>query len=350
MADIENTAKCKSWFCVWNNPQETLEGEPSEIAEKALEMWISDKLTRTGAVAYCISAEGLHHLHMVLEDSHQARFSTLKNTYPKAHLEPTKGNKEQAEDYIQKKGKWEEKGEQVLYTARFGEIKGRQGQRKDLEIIEDMLQKGMNPRQIMEQNLSYRKFDRMIKDAYYAKRSRETLFLREVKVYWHVGSSGSGKSYTANKLVEQYGEDEVYFLTDYENGGFDGYCGEKILFMDEFRGQIRFSTLLGYLQGYKQQVHARFTNVIGLWDEVHITSPLAPEMVYENMVSNNKKVDSVKQLLRRITEVIYHYKDRDGYHEFHCPAEKYKDYENLISAAITPDWITETEQIKIPFN
>ena len=94
----------RSWFCVWNNPQETLElTEPNEIAEKALEMWLQDKPTRTGAVAYCISALGLHHLHMVLEDSNKARFSALKNAFPKAHLEPTRGTKEQAEDYINKR-------------------------------------------------------------------------------------------------------------------------------------------------------------------------------------------------------------------------------------------------------
>ena len=36
------------------------------------------------------------------------------------------GNKQQAEDYIQKLGKFEEKGEQVIYIARYGEIKGKQ--------------------------------------------------------------------------------------------------------------------------------------------------------------------------------------------------------------------------------
>ena len=48
-------ANLRSWFCVWNNPQETLTDitEPSEMAEKVLEMWLQDKPTRTGANWLC---------------------------------------------------------------------------------------------------------------------------------------------------------------------------------------------------------------------------------------------------------------------------------------------------------
>ena len=117
---MESKASSKSWFCVFNNPQEVYSGEPDVIAEQVLEEWVKDHPTRTGAVAYCVSADGLHHLHMVLEDTNKARFSALKKAYPKAHLEPTMGNKQQAEDYIQKRGKYQEKGEKVLYIARYG--------------------------------------------------------------------------------------------------------------------------------------------------------------------------------------------------------------------------------------
>jgi len=75
----------------------------------------------------------MHHLHLVLEDSNTARFSAIKKAYPTAHIEPTMGSKAQAEDYIQKKGKFAGKGEKTLYIARRGEIQGRQGQQTDLE-------------------------------------------------------------------------------------------------------------------------------------------------------------------------------------------------------------------------
>lgn len=348
---MDNKEKARSWFCVWNNPQtEYPDSSPDKIAESVLEVWVSASPTRTGAVAYCISADGLIHLHMVLEDSNQARFSALKKLYPKAHLEPTKGNKEQAKDYINKRGKFAEKGEQVVYIAKYGEIKGSQGQRKDFEVIQELIESGETPRQIMDKNFGYRRYEKMIKDAYYSKRYRETPVLRSLKCFWHVGDSGSGKTYTYVKYCELYGDDNVYLLTDYENGGLDLYNGETYLFLDEFRGQIRFSTLLSMLQGYKQQFHARYSNVCGLWSEVHITSVLPPDMVYKNMVTENRDIDTMRQLFRRIDLIVYHWKDKNGYHQFELPMSEYKDYEDLKSRAIGSEFLPICEQEVLPFD
>lgn len=342
----------KSWFCVWNNPQDTLTDlkEPTDIAEKCLEMFIGDSPTRSGAVAYCISAMGLHHLHMVFEDVKAMRFSAIKKAFPKIHLEPTKGTKEQAEDYINKKGKFEEKGEKVLYIAKHGEIKGAQGQRKDIDVIEQFINEGKTPNEIFDMYLGYRRYEKMIRDAYYRKREKETPFHRDIKVYWHVGLSGSGKSHVASQLVEEYGQDDLYFMTDYDNGGLDHYNGQRILFMDEFRGQIRYSTLLSMLQGYKQQFHARYSNIYGLWTEVHITSTLPPELCYSNMVSEHKELDTLSQLLRRITEVVYHWQVDGHYMEHHEPVEEYKDYRSLQRKCTYEDVESVPVQGTIPFD
>lgn len=329
------TEKSRSWFCVWNNPQDTYPDlEPNQIAETVLDLWINGHPTRTGAVAYCISEIGLIHLHMVLEDSNQARFSALKKLFPKAHLEATKGTKEQAEDYINKRGKFIEKGEQVIYVARYGDIKGAQGQRKDLEIVQDLIEQGYTPSQIMRLNISYRRYEKLIKDAYFDKRERETPLVRDMTVIWHVGKSGTGKTFSIIKLIELYGEDNVYLVTDYDNGGLDKYNGEPVLFLDEFRGQIKYGTLLNMLQGYKQQFHARYTNIIGLWNEVHFSTVLPPEKVYQNMVQENQSIDTLEQLFRRIDYVMYHWKDDTGYHSFKLPMSKYINYEDLINRAM----------------
>lgn len=330
MASVD---KCRSWFCVWNNPENVYSDlTPEQIAEKVLEEWIKDQPTRTGAVAYCVSAEGLKHLHMVLEDSTQIRFSALKKMFPTAHLEPTMGNKEQAEDYIQKKGKWTEKGEEIVYTARFGEIKGKQGQRKDMEIIADCIEKGMKPDEIIDLNFSYRRYSNMIREAYIQKRKKETKWFRDVVVYWHVGESGSGKSRVSSRLIEENGEDEVYFVSEYKNG-FDRYSGEKILFMDELREQIRYSVLLGLLDGYKIQVSARYSNVYALWSEVHITSPFTPDEIYKKMVLEDEDKDSYKQLKRRINYIIYHWKEDGELREYQQKMEDYISYRFLEQSA-----------------
>jgi len=327
LLNVKNSVS-KSWFCVFNNPEKYgYVGEPEKVVERVIEEWVGDSDTRTCAVNFCISAEGLNHLHAVFEDKKAMRFSAIKKLFKSMHIEPTKGNKEQAEDYINKRGKFEEKGEVIVYQGRHGEIKGAQGQRKDLERIEELILDGFNPQEIMDLDFSYRKFSNIIKEGYYRKRSKETPPLREVKVYWHIGVSGSGKSYTYVQLCEEMGEENIYFLTDYQNGGFDGYCGEKCLFMDEFKGQIPYNQLLIMLQGYKAQVHARYTNAYMLWDEVHITSVFKPSEVYKKMVTDGREVDNFEQLRRRIDYVVMHERNGNGEYIRQCipMAEYYID-------------------------
>lgn len=329
--DKDNVSK--SWFCVFNNPVEHgYNGTPQEIVDKIIETWIVDNPQRTCAANYCISADGLNHCHAVLEDTKAMRFSAIKKVFPSMHIAPTKGSKEQAEDYINKRGHWEEKGKIIIYTNRHGEIKGCQGQRNDLEIIEEMLAQGKSPNEIMELSLAYRRYDKIIKDAYYHKRAKETPMKRDVLVFWHFGASGSGKSHMVIELAKEYGENEIYFISDYKNG-FDKYNGEKILFMDEFRGQLPYALFLTILEGYKAQIPCRFTNVLSLWSEIHICSVLPPEEVYKNMVNESRNLDTIEQLKRRINTVVYHYKQDNEYFKYDKPMNQYKGYKSMIKDA-----------------
>lgn len=88
--------------------------------------------------------------------------------------------------------------------------------------------------------------------------------------------------------------------------------------MDELKqDSLPFELLLTITQGYRSQIHCRFSNCFALWSEVHITSIFSPEDIYGGMVSRENQVkDTIKQLLRRITAYIYHYKVGDEYKSF----------------------------------
>ncbi|HOP10843.1 MAG TPA: hypothetical protein PK629_05070 [Oscillospiraceae bacterium] len=331
----------KSWFCVFNNPVEHgYTGEAEEVAKRIVNEWCDGNPSRTCAVAFCISAEGLHHLHCVFEDKKTMRFSMIKKTFPEMHIEATKGNRDQAEDYINKRGKWEEKGEKIICIERHGEISGVKGHRSDLDEIEALIDDGYTPKQIMAMSFRYRKYEKMIKDAFFAKREKETPVQRKITTYWHVGESGTGKSYTYVQLCEKYGQENVYMLTDCESGGFDLYCAETYLIIDEFRGQIKYSVLLNsILSNYKTQVHSRYANIVPLWVEVHITSVFPPEDVYRKMVEEYRHIDTFEQLRRRIDFVVYHWKTSNGnYCEFQIPMSEYKNYEDLKRRAESGDY------------
>ena len=85
----------KSWFCVFNNPeQHGYAGTPEEILERLKDEWILDHPTRTGAWIFCVSADGLEHVHMVLEDEKAMRFSASKSRMLSGcTLNPQKGIK-----------------------------------------------------------------------------------------------------------------------------------------------------------------------------------------------------------------------------------------------------------------
>lgn len=325
----------KSWFCVFNNPTEHgYSGTPEEIVNQILEEWCNDFPTRSASATFCISADGLPHIHAVFEDVKAMRFSVIKKVFPSMHIEATKGNKKQAEDYIHKRGSFTEKGERIIYSNSIGEIQGSQGKRNDLTIIDELIQQGYTPNQIMDEYFPFRRYEKMIKSAYFRKRDIETPFVRDVTTYWHMGESGSGKTFIANALIQELGEDKVYFVNDYQNGGMDLYNGQEILFLDEFRGQIPYHTILSWLDCYKAQLHCRYTNGRTLWNEVHISTVLPPEKVYQNMVSENQDIDNQKQLFRRINFIVYHWKDEKGYHVYTLPMCEYQGSEDLKNRAL----------------
>lgn len=319
---MNKDTKARSWFCVWNNPQEHLEEkEPIEIVNKIIDMWVKGHPTRTCAVNYEIGDSGTPHCHMVLEDTNQVRFSSLQNMFKGIHVQETKGSKAQAEDYIYKRGKFAEKNQTLIIAPVFhGEIKAHQGARNDLCIIQDMLEQGYTPNEIMDSNFMYRKFETMIRKQFFRNKILASPVMRDVEVIWHVGESGSGKSYTYNVLCQKYGRDNIYYLTDYGSGGFDTYCAEPYLFMEEFKGNMEYQKLLNLLDKYPAQIHCRYANAIALWKEVHITSVYPPEEIYKIMVDSDRRgTDTFEQLKRRISTIIYHYIENGQYCEFAFP-------------------------------
>jgi hypothetical protein len=98
------------------------------------------------------------------------------------------------------------------------------------------------------------------------------------------------------------------------------------------------------LDVYRAQINCRYTNIYALWSEVHITSIIPPEKTYENMVQQNRNIDTVDQLLRRIDFVVYHEKKNDQYTKNEIPIEIYENrHSQVMDALKQPEWIREQE-------
>lgn len=343
---------CKSTFCVINNPRYIITYEhnaagdiikddigkpviltqepteycdltPQQICDSVLNKWISDGDNHTGAVLLCESAEGLEHLHCVFESSKTFRpLSVLKRLYPKIHIEPTKGSKKDVEDYINKVGKFEEKGEKIIAKSQVGEIKGCQGKRSDLISlydVRDMIFAGRTPESIYKEFPQALKSKTSVEELFYLYRKETTSPERDVKVHWLFGGTGCGKSYTYIELCDKEGEENIYRVSDYDHP-FDGYQGEPILILDEFRGRISYSYLLTLIDKYRSQVSARYSNKMTLWTEVYITSPFLPMELYSKVAERNDDIDKLEQLVRRIDNIVYcfKYEAEDNSGIFYC--------------------------------
>ena len=330
----EKDTQSRKWLLTINNPVE--KGYTNELIEEKAQSFAS---FRYACYSHEVGCENhVYHIHVFLAFEIPVRFSTIKNAFPEAHIDKCKGSIKDNRDYVFKEGKWSgsEKEDSKIDGMQFeigtAPIEVGQGHRTDIDRLEEMIDAGLTPEQIFALSMSYRIYEKQVRAQYMAKRQRETPLFRQVRVVWHVGESGTGKSYSMLRLMEQQPE-SVYLMNDYDGGGLDLYQGESVLFMDEFRGQIRYSTLLNMLDGYRTQIHCRYANVYALWTEVHITSVLPPEAVYHRIVTEHQDMDTIQQLLRRLDEIHYHYRNGDEYRVFVQPAAEYRDYETLKKAA-----------------
>ena len=125
--------------------------------------------------------------------------------------------------YLEKTNKHKEKGEKILFTSGLDEIQEVKAKDVIFEQIGLLLAEGLKPTEIMEQNSAFRRYEKLIKSEYLARRIKNTPLIKDMRVEWHFGSSRTGKSFEYIKLCEQYSPEDIYFCNDFENGGFDLY-------------------------------------------------------------------------------------------------------------------------------
>lgn len=214
---------------------------PQEVAFYFLNRWINSGKDREAGIAICLSENGCYHAHMAC----YGNATTLKNVAKilhDAHVEPQAGRKEQLRAYLLKEGKYEEKGEKILYSEGLECVQDNQGHRSDLDEISDLLKNGLTPTQIFEKNIRYRRFEKIIRDEFLAIRMKEVTEEKKMHNEFHFGKSGTGKTHVYIEKCRELSPDEVYLCSDYSSGGFDFYKDNpaKILILDEFRGQLPY--------------------------------------------------------------------------------------------------------------
>lgn len=332
--------KCRSFVVTLHEENFRNLGIPEEdyknsekIAEILSAIWSQSGRNRISAVIVAVSKNGKYHVHIACYSENSTTINCVRKIFGNAHTEIQLAGKKKLLSYLLKQDEFEEKGETVLFSLGLENLQDSDLHRRtDLEEIKMMIEAGATPKQIMAKNCNFRKFDKMVLNMYKDKRLEDAPLIKEMHNEYHFGESGTGKSFSYVKLVERIGRENIYFCNDFLNGGMDGYMeagAPKYLFLDEVKpgyDGLSYKQLLNLTDKYSDaQTHSRFHNCYNLWESVFITSVYPIEILYQEMVpEERRKTDTINQLLRRFETIVYHYTEGNEYKEIRIKASEYR--------------------------
>lgn len=292
-------SQSRKWQVTINNPAEkdithdTIKERLSQIEN--LEYWcMCDE----------IGEKGTYHIHTYLTRPSAIRFSTIKKLFPEAHLEMAKGTSQQNRDYIRKEGKWEkDKKKETNLPETFEEMGEcpieRQGARTDLADLYDMIKCGMSNLDILEEQPHYMlNLDKIERARQIVREGQYKNTFRKLEVTYIFGKSGAGKT---RGVMEMYGYDKVYRVTDYDKHPWDGYDGQDVVVFEEFRSSFKVQEMLNYLDGYPLQLPCRYNNKTACFTKVYIITNIRLEDQYKAV--QTEYPETWEAFLRRIHKV-----------------------------------------------
>ena len=238
---------------------------------------------------------GYLHWQIYLEANNAIRFSTLKGWFPKGHYEVRLGSKLQASLYVSKEDSRVGSAEEArIYNKELGapDIDDRQGRRSDLEVYADMIEDGASVDDVLCAHPNAMRFVNHLRAYKGAVDKRSASGWRDITVRYLYGPTGVGKT---RYVFETYGLD-AYRVSNYKHP-FDTYDGERVLVLDEFRGEIDFNYMLNITDGYPLQLRARYGDRVAMFNEVWVISNETIDTLYPEVQLNNP--NSWSAFLRR---------------------------------------------------
>lgn len=203
------------------------------------------------------------HLQGYVEFLTRKKGSTIKrmSQFTRAHIEPSKGKAPQAADYCKKEGDFEEYGE-------LSDVS--QGKRTDLDDIKEKIDAGASALDVAQDHFNQWVVYRRSFAAYRSLIKPPTM-RPDLRVYILYGAPGVGKSRYA-----YYRDPSLYSVPAPDLRWFDGYAGEEVVLIDDYRGAGDPSFLLKLLDIYPLQVPVKGDFVAWNPKKIFMTSNLDP--------------------------------------------------------------------------
>lgn len=258
---------------------------------------------------YCCMADEIGenktpHTHVYIASKNAIMFSTIQKRFYGAHIEFAQGTHQENRDYILKSGKWAndvKHGTSIEGTfEEIGELpEERTARQKESEAIFGMIKDGASDYEILNA------YPTAMNKLQHINTTRQTLRnewykkeYRQLTVTYLWGKTGVGKT---RSIMEKYGYDKVYHVTNYRNP-FDQYDGQDVILFDEFRSSLPIADMLKYLDGYPLMLPCRFSDRVACFTQVYVVSNIPMEKQYPDI--QNYEPETWRAWIRRFNNIV----------------------------------------------
>ena len=294
-AQKKNTqATC--WVGTWNNPKMT----DDEFLEHLKKFEIDGHLQYACFQRECGELETPHFQYFVVWKNAK-RFKWVKENLPYGcHFKPMVTNMVACKNYCTKK---DTRISETFYEV--GEFINK-GSRSDLAECRKLLKDGMPFEQVADlyptQCLMYERQLKSFEQTLIKLKERKNRRVNMVVNYIY-GKTGEGKS---RFILDKYGDENVYRVSNYKRHPFDFYENEKVIVFEEYHSQFDFDDMLNFLDIYYCPLPCRYNHKVAQYETVYLTSNETVDKLYPDV--KTKDYDTWEAIMRRIKNV-YNYDD-----------------------------------------
>lgn len=245
-----------------------------------------------------VGKDGTPHLQGAVVFSKQVYFNTIKKLVPRLHVERMVATPDKAFEYCRKDGDYWECGNLPTPGKRSDLIKTVQALREG-QTLEEIAQTEDGAVNLVKHFKGFIHLQNLLLNS---------APLRKKTVLWLHGHTGAGKTRAAIEFAQQLGE--PYWISGRDLSWFDGYNGQRVAIIDDFRWRhIPFSFLLRVLDRYELQVPIKGGFVRWNPQFIFITTP---KTILETFDHEFRDPEDLKQVQRRVNHVLYFPDDKDS--------------------------------------